>query len=201
MQIMHLAPLGMEPLRVVDDQADRRRQRQEGGQPRNGADPGDEDDGDSHRHRDVDAQKQTGKEEFLQAGNIGGAARDQLAGVGLVVIGEREALHGIEIGGTDILQRGLHDAVAEPAQDKSHDRPEQGHSKVLLRQIPWIVGASGGSGILQPGDGVACNPGQRHLQADVDEKQSDRERHQSGITFQKRKYSQEILWPEGGRFW
>ena len=87
-------------------------------------DGGDQDQRDDECDRDVDAEEEAGEEEILKPSDVCGGAGDEFSGVGAVVVGEGQALHGVVDGAANVEERALNEPIADWAEDVSIDGPK-----------------------------------------------------------------------------
>ncbi len=126
--------------------------------------------------------------------------REISARVRLVVIGERQPLHRVEIGRADVLQRRLHQPVPHAPHRQAHARAPHRQQQEKPREPPRVERHLVRQRLLQPVERRARNLRQRHLQRDVADEKPHRQRRAEAIAHQERQHAEQIARAERSRF-
>ena len=157
-------------------------QRHQSHQAEAGAGDNDQRQGSDEPDSDIHTKEQAHEQKVLKTADIGTGAGDQFSSAGVVMPGKGAPLERVVHGGANIAQGGLGGPVSDGAEYQTHHGSEHDESDEYPDQGP--EGATARR-IAESGDGGTQELGQRQLDADIEQEESDGQRCPTGSLAQE----------------
>ena len=165
------------------------------GQFAQGGVDGENEKGGSHKSRqDVDREQEADENEFLQAKNIRAGPRDEFPSPGIVMPGEALSLEGIIDRRAYIAESPLGGNISQRAEQKTDDRSGQHQSEKhqnrdgQIMVVGWIGFSVQVADAVEVIDRISQELRQRQLDTDVENQETNRQRHPTLSAPEKTRY-------------